>query len=67
MLHSDRKLQQELEELADKMRDASLRGASLRGELDDQMADPVRAKEKIAKADAKYSILQGRAARPSGS
>ena len=51
-------LQQELEGLASKVRDASLRGASLRGELDDQMEILAAAQEKLARADAKYSILR---------
>lgn len=52
------RLQQELEELLEKSRDASLRGASLRGEMDDQMAILDAAKERIAKADAAFSQLR---------
>ena len=51
-------LSREIDELADKMRDASLRKASLHGELDDQMALLRAAEESLAKADAQYSLLR---------
>ena len=40
------------------MRDASLRGASLRGELDDQMEALSAAQDRLAKADAQFSFLR---------
>ena len=52
------KIEQESRELSDKMRDASLRGASLQGELEDQLAHLKDAREKIAKADSQYSQLR---------
>ncbi|MDM7935646.1 MAG: chromosome segregation protein SMC, partial [Methanothrix sp.] len=52
------KLQQDIDELLEKSRDASLRGASLRGELDDQVETLTAAKEKIAQADAAFSQLR---------
>ncbi|NMC10407.1 MAG: chromosome segregation protein SMC [Methanothrix sp.] len=51
-------INQELEELAEKVRDASLRGASLKGELDDQMEALSLAQQKLALADAKYSLIR---------
>jgi len=51
-------LSQEQEELADRVKGASLRGASLRGELDDQMRDLSAAQEKLAKADEKFALLR---------
>jgi len=51
-------LSQEQEELADRVKDASLRGASLRGELDDQMGELSIAQEKLAKADEKFVLLR---------
>ncbi len=56
-LQADR-LRQEQEELFEKVRDAGLRGASLRGELDDQMEALGASKEKIAKADEAFSQLK---------
>ncbi len=52
------KVQQDLDELLEKGRDASLRGASLRGELGDHMEILTSAKEKIAQADAAFSQLR---------
>lgn len=52
------RLQQELEELAGKMRDSGLRGASLRGELAEKAEVLSVAKGKIAEADVKYSNLR---------
>lgn len=52
------KIQQELDVLLERNRDAGLRGASLRGELDDQMGTLAAAKEKIAQADAVFSQLR---------
>ncbi len=40
------------------MRDASLRGASLQGELEDQLALSDVARKKIAEADSQYSKLR---------
>ncbi|HEX7445064.1 MAG TPA: AAA family ATPase, partial [Methanothrix sp.] len=51
-------LSREVEGLADKMRDASLRKASLQGELDDQIQLLRAAEESLAKADAQYSLLR---------
>ena len=51
-------LQQEIEELSEKIRDANLREASIRGELNDQMQAFSDAKGKIAQADAQYSELR---------
>ena len=51
-------LSREVEELTDKMRDASLRKASLQGELDDQMELLRAAEESLARADAQYSLLR---------
>ncbi|VVB72357.1 Chromosome partition protein Smc [uncultured archaeon] len=51
-------LKAELLGLAEKVRDASLRGASLRGELDDQMELLAAAKGSLERADAKYSLLR---------
>ncbi len=51
-------LSREIEGLADKMRDASLRKASLQGELDDQTELLRAAEESLAKADAQYSLLR---------
>jgi chromosome segregation protein len=56
-MQADRLLQEQ-EELLEKSRDASLRGASLRGEMDDQTATLNAAKERIAKADAAFSQLR---------
>jgi chromosome segregation protein len=52
------KLQAEVEGLSEKMRDSSLRAASLRGELEDQIETLNAAKEKISQADAEYSLLR---------
>ncbi|NPV62664.1 MAG: chromosome segregation protein SMC [Methanotrichaceae archaeon] len=49
------KLQQEMEGLRERIRDASLRKASLQGELEDQTAELARAKEKISLAGAQYA------------
>jgi chromosome segregation protein len=51
-------ISQELNLLAGRLRDASLRGASLRGELDDQMESLSAAQERLAKADAQFSFLR---------
>jgi len=51
-------LMQELEELANKVKDASLREASLRGEMEDQTTDLSAAQERLAKADAKFTLLR---------
>ncbi len=51
-------LSQDLLEISEKVRDISLRGASLRGELDDQMAALSAAQESLSKADAKFSFLR---------
>jgi len=51
-------LQQESEELLERVRDASLRGASLRGELEDHMGMFTSVQERLAQADAKYSSLR---------
>jgi chromosome segregation protein len=51
-------LQQEAEELAEKIRDAGLRIAGLKGELEDRMLTLSEAEEKIAHADAHYSQLK---------
>ena len=48
----------ELEGLSEKMRDASLRKASLSGELDDQLELLRAAEESLARADAQYSLLR---------
>ena len=47
-----------LESLAEKIRDAGLRGASLRGELDDQIELQAEAKSSLSQADAKFSLLR---------
>ena len=52
------KLQAEVDELSEKMRDSSLRGASVRGEMEDQIESLNAAQEKISKADAQYSLLR---------
>lgn len=52
------KIQQESAELSGKMGDASLRGASLQGELEDQLAILDADKKKIAEADSQYSKLR---------
>ncbi len=51
-------LSTELASLAEKMRDASLRGASLQGELEDQIDQQETAKASLSQADAKFSILR---------
>jgi chromosome segregation protein len=51
-------LEAELEQLAGKMRDSGLRGASLRGELAEKTEELSIAKRKIAEADIKYSVLR---------
>lgn len=51
-------IQQEIDELSERMRDANLREASLRGELNDHLQALSDAKGKIAQADAKYSELR---------
>ena len=48
----------ELEGLSEKMRDASLRKASLSGELEDQLELLRAAEESLARADAQYSLLR---------
>jgi chromosome segregation protein len=52
------KIQQESVELSGRMGDASLRGASLQGELEDQLALSDVARNKIAEADSQYSKLR---------
>jgi chromosome segregation protein len=52
------KLKAEMDELSEKIRDSSLRGASLQGELEDQTESLKAAQETISKADAKYSLLR---------
>lgn len=52
------KLQAEIDELSEKMRDTSLRGASLQGELEDQIEIAKAAQETISKVDAQYSLLK---------
>lgn len=51
-------IQQEIDGLSERIRDANLREASLRGELNDHIRDLSEAKEKIAQADVKYSELR---------
>jgi chromosome segregation protein len=51
-------LSSELEGLAEKIGDASLRKASLSGELDDQRELLRAAEESLARADAQYSLLR---------
>ncbi len=51
-------LAQEQEGLAEKVEDASLRKASLQGELGDQTALLRAAEESLAKADAQFSLLR---------
>lgn len=46
----------EMESLSEKIRDASLRGASLRGELDDQIELQAEVKSCLSQADAKFSL-----------
>jgi len=52
------KIQQEMEILSERIRDASLRGASLRGELEDRTQEVAAAREKIAQAGAQYASLR---------
>lgn len=52
------RLQQEKEEISERIRDASLRGAGIRGELDDQQQTLSDARNRIAQADAQYSKLR---------
>ena len=52
------RLQQEEQENSEKIRDGSIRGASLRGELDDQEKALSEARARIAEADAQYSQLR---------
>ncbi len=52
------KLEQEADTLAQKIRDASIRQASLQGELEDQSDEAAKAREKISRADAQYSQLR---------
>ncbi len=49
---------EEIGSLAEKIRDASLRGASLRGELEDQLELQGDAQSKLAQADARFSVLR---------
>jgi chromosome segregation protein len=49
---------EEIGSLAEKIRDASLRGASLRGELEDQLSLQEDARSSLAQADAKFSELR---------
>ncbi|MEI8004166.1 MAG: chromosome segregation protein SMC, partial [Methanothrix sp.] len=51
-------LSAELGSLAEKIRDASLRGASLRGELEDQIELQAGAQSCLSQADAKFSLLR---------
>ena len=51
-------IEQELESLAEKFGDSSLRKASLQGELSDQMEDLAAAQEKLSLADAQYTLLK---------
>ncbi|NLH21890.1 MAG: chromosome segregation protein SMC [Methanothrix sp.] len=51
-------LQAEAASLAEKMGDESLRAASLRGELDDQLALQGKAQESLARADARFASLR---------
>jgi len=51
-------LSTELASLAEKIRDAGLRGASLRGELEDQTEEQEAAKASLSQADAKYAVLR---------
>lgn len=48
----------ETEAIAEKIQDASLRGASLRGELDDQIHLQAGAQFSLAQADAKFTLLR---------
>jgi chromosome segregation protein len=50
------KLEQEASELSGRMRDAELRCASLKGELEDQLKVQGDAKEKISQADAQFTM-----------
>ncbi len=52
------KLHQESEGLSEKIRDALLRGASLRGEIDYQTEILSSARDRIAQADAAYASLR---------
>lgn len=52
------KIEQEAGELLDRMRDASLRSASLQGELEDQNAFLNETRETISEADSQYSQLR---------
>ena len=52
------KIQQESVELSGRIRDASLRGASLQGEMEDQLALSDVARKNIAEADSQYTKLR---------
>ncbi|MDD1739144.1 MAG: chromosome segregation protein SMC [Methanothrix sp.] len=51
-------LQSEARSLGEKIGDASLRAASLRGELEDQLALQGKAQESLAQADARFTSLR---------
>jgi chromosome segregation protein len=51
-------LSEEMKSLAEKTRDAGLRGAGLRGELDDQMKLHAMTQSSLAQADQKFALLR---------